>query len=82
MYRLMIYSPIRDWKKGEYPISPFLHLAVGMHSSEQGNILLSEQLMTGSEIDNVVEEMKRELEEFRKRAKAELHSLREKMLKE
>ncbi len=82
MHRLTIYFPLRNWKKGDYPTSPFLHLAAGTYSSENGQILLSAQLMTDSEIDHVVEEMKQELDDFRKRAKEELRTLRDRMRKE
>lgn len=79
MYRFAIYSPLRAWKKGDYPLSPFLHLSVGTYSKEQEHILLSAQLMTEREIDEVVDQLRNELEDFRKEAKNELKSLREKM---
>ncbi len=81
MHRLAMYSPLHARKEGDYPLAPFLHLSVGTHSEEQGHILLSSQLMTDSEIDYVVDEMRQELEEFRKNAKRELKSLLDQMLK-
>ncbi len=80
MHRLSIYSPIKKWKKGEMPISPFVYLAVGTHSKENDLILLSPQLMSELEIDEVVTQLKAELDEFGKIAKKELKSLREKMI--
>jgi hypothetical protein len=79
MHKLSIYSPLHAWKKDDDPVSPFLHLSIGTYSEEQGRILLSAQLMTDLEIDYVVDEMKQELEEFGKKAKAELKSLHKKM---
>jgi hypothetical protein len=73
MYRLRLYSPLREWKIEDPPLIPFVHLSVGTYSTgEAGDILLSPQLMTPSEIDDEVDSMKRELEEFRELAKAEL----------
>jgi len=62
------------------PISPFVYLAVGTHSKENDLILLSSQLMSEPEIDEVVTQLKAELDEFGKKAKKELKSLREKMI--
>ena len=82
MHRLSMYSPLREWRKGEYPVAPFVHLSVGTHSESQGTVLLSPQLMTDQEIDETVNQLRNELEEFRKKAKKELQSLRKKMLNE
>jgi len=79
MHRFAIYSPLGAWKKGDLPTSSFVHLSAGMYSEEHDRILLSAQLMTESEIDHVVDELKKELEEFRTKAKKELQSLHEKM---
>ena len=46
---------------------------------EEGNVLLSPQLMTDGEIDEVVNKSKRELDEFGRAAKEELRNLKEKM---
>jgi len=80
MHRLSIYSPARKWKKGDLPTSPFVYLTLGAHSKDNDNILLSPQLMSDSEIDEVVTQLKAELDDFRKKAKKELKSLREKMI--
>ena len=80
MHKLSIYSPLRTYKKGGYPVSPFVHLSVGIHSASEENILLSPQLMSDQDIDETVEKIHRELEEFRKEAKRELKTLRKKML--
>jgi hypothetical protein len=76
-----MYSPGRQWKKGDLPFSPFVSIAVGTYSAEKGEILLTAELMTDQEIDYAVESLKAELEEFRKKAKLKLTTLREKMLK-
>jgi len=75
MYRFSIYSPLRQWKKGDIPVSPFLYLKAGTHSKENDNILLSPQLMSDPEIDEIVAQLKVELDEFGKKAKKELNSL-------
>jgi len=80
MYKLMMYSPLRSWKKGQLPISPFVSIAVGSHTETDGHLLLSPQLMTDDEIDNEVEKLVKELEQFRTSAKKELKTLRAKML--
>jgi hypothetical protein len=80
MSKFSIYSPLREWKRGEYPVTPFLYLSTGTHYQVEGNLLLSAQLMTVKEVDEVVDQMKLELEEFRIKAKKELKSLQEKML--
>jgi hypothetical protein len=81
VYRLRLRSSLRKWKKGDCPLSPFVHLSIGTHSqSQEGDILLSEQLMNPLEIDHAVDSMKTELEEFRERAKAELVSIKETIL--
>jgi hypothetical protein len=80
MHRFSIYSPLRQWKKGDMLVSPFLCLRVGTHSKENDNILLSPQLMSDPEIDEIVAQLKVELDEFGKKAKRELKSLREKMV--
>lgn len=81
MYRFSLLSPLRAWKKGDYPVSPFVHLSLGTYMSEQDHILLSAQLMTDKEVDEVVDSLKGELDEFGKVAKRELRELREKMLR-
>ena len=80
MNTLMMYSPLRSWKKGELPIGPFVAIAVGAHTSSDGQIFLSPQLMTDAEIDYEVENLIKELEQFRTSAKKELRTLQAKML--
>ncbi len=79
MYTLSIYNPFSKWGKGDLPSTPFLYLAVGTHTPEDGHTLLSSRLMSDKEIDEVVEHLKKELEEFRKKAKKELKTLKAKM---
>ncbi len=76
-----LYSPLRVWKEGDYPISPFIHLSLGHHSqSNDGYILLSQPLTTNREIDDFIEQLKNGLEKLRKEAKQELTTLHERML--
>ncbi len=81
MYRLRLYSPLRKWKKGDFPLRPYVHLSSGQTCGEtkEKDILLSLQLMTAKEIDHVVDSMKKELEEFRTKAKKELLTLKSKI---
>jgi hypothetical protein len=55
-------------------------IAVGWHTDEGGQLLLTPQLMTDREIDEAVDGLIKELEEFRKAAKKELMTLRARML--
>lgn len=75
-----LLSPLRARKKGDYPITSFVHLSLGTYMEEQDHILLSAQLMTDREVDEVVDSLKKELDEFGKAAKRELKELHEKML--
>ena len=82
MFKLAIYSPLRSWKKGQMPLSPFISVAIGSHSETDGQLLLTAQLMTDSEIDYEVDNLIKELVEFRRIGKTELRTLRAKMLGE
>lgn len=81
MDKLAMYSPLSAWTRGDRKISPFVSLTIGAHSTtDDGHMLLTPELMTESEIDYEVNGLLAELEQFRKAAKAELSSLRLKML--
>lgn len=82
MYKLALYSPLRSWKKGQPPTSPSVSVAMGAHTEADGQLLLTAQLMTDSEIDHEVEVLMKELEEFRVMAKKELRTLKARMLGE
>jgi hypothetical protein len=82
MHKFTLYSPLRSWKKGQPPASPFVSLAIGAHSATAGHLLLTSQLMTDLEVDHEVDGLIREMEEFRKTAKNELRKLKAKMLGE
>jgi len=80
MHRLRLFSPLRKWKKNDYPLSPYVHISIGTYGeTKEGDILLSPQLMTAIEIDEAVNSMKKELEEFRTKAKKELQTLKSKI---
>ena len=80
MHRFSLYSPLATWKNGDPLTTPFVSLSLGTYSeSEEGLVLLSPELMTDHEVDETVDQLKSELEEFRRRAKQELHNLRAKM---
>ena len=80
MHRFAMYSPLRKWKKGGAPLEPFLYLSVGMHTTHEGNILLSSELKSSKEIDEIVDQLIQELEGFRKKAKKELELIHNQML--
>ena len=76
-----MHSPMREWKKGDYPVSPHVSISLGTHSStSDGKVFLSPLLMSDLEIDEAVDGIKSELEEFRRKGKRELKSLRKKMI--
>lgn len=78
MSRLFLHSPLNPVKKGDYPASPFVYLAVEVPSYSppaDDPILVSSQLASDSEIDAVVNKAIQELEEFRKAAKKELKAI-------
>lgn len=74
-----IYSPFTERTAGEYPVAPFLQVAVSVAQAEAGNVLLSPQLMSSKEIDEAIDRLKLDLESFREHAKLELRNLQSKM---
>lgn len=81
MNKIVIHSPLRKWKKGQMPISPFINLSVGSDGiSRDHDILISSQLATDQEIDYAVNNLIKELEKLRNEAKKELAFLHRKML--
>ncbi len=79
MKSFVLFSPFRQWKKGEYPGSPYVYLSLGTHANSEEHILLSPKLMTDGEVDETVKQLKEELEEFRLKAKKEIRALRAKI---
>lgn len=49
MIAFYLDSPMRKWRSGMYPVSPFIHLTA---RDESGPLFESAQLMTGGEIDD------------------------------
>lgn len=80
MHRLSLHSPFSRWKKGDPLASPFVQLSLGSYSQSEEHILLSPQLMTDKEVDETVDKLRDELEEFRRRAKKELRDLHAKIM--
>lgn len=76
MNRLAMYSPMRECKRGELPAPPFVHIMVGTNSVEAGHILISPELASDMEIDEIVSQLKAELDEFARVAKCELRYLK------
>ena len=80
MPTLSLVSPLTKWKKGEYPLGPFVHIAVTSFIEDKGNLLITAQLMTDQEIDHAVDRLTAELEELRRSAKRELKTILAKQL--
>lgn len=80
MASLDLYSPLRGRRKEDYPTSPFVHLCLGTYMIHNQRVLISEQLATNREIDDFVDRLKAQLDEFGRAAKKELRVLGEKML--
>lgn len=59
-------------RKGEIPFAPFLYIYLSEHFNFEDRILLSPQLMTDMEIDEVINSLIMKLEKVRKKAKTEL----------
>ena len=49
MVTFKVESPMRGWRAGDYPVSPFIYVTA---SDESGPLLKSAQLITGGEIDH------------------------------
>lgn len=81
MYKLVLSSPLRKWKKGQMPISPFVYLSANSAFDAVNNeFFFSAQLTTDNEVDVAINNMIKELEKIRISAKKELISLRKEML--
>lgn len=80
MASLDLYSPLRARRREDYPTSPFVHLCLGTYTIHKQRVLLSEQLANDREIDDFVERLKAQLDDFGRTAKKELRVLGEKML--
>ena len=79
MSRLTMYSPFEKWKNGDDLDRPYVYVMVDEGIPENGHTLLGRQLMNDREIDEIVGELKSDLDKFSKEAKRELERLRNKM---
>jgi hypothetical protein len=79
MVRISIYSPFFKLNIVSPFNLPYVRLSLRTYSESEGHILLSPQLVNDHEIDYTVDQLKDELEEFRRKAKKELQKLRENM---
>jgi hypothetical protein len=80
MKTFCVHSPFQSWKKGDYPVSPYVAIALGDHVTADGERLLTPQLMTDSEIDYEINRKIEELQLVRKQAKRELSARQKAML--
>ena len=74
MRRFALYSPSPSAVAQQLPVSPFVSLVVASHVAQAGELFLSPQLMTDSELDFEVDALIKELEEFRTSAKKKLRT--------
>jgi len=79
-----LQSPMRNWRPGDYPVSPFIFVTA---NDKSGAILQSTQLMTSSEIDYFFNRVMREvtappkyIEPLREQTKRELALQQARML--
>lgn len=78
-HRFEVKSPLRNRKKEEYPVSPFLVIKIGHADIDvDGDTVLTAHLMTETEIDHAIDRLREDLEVVRKAAKKELKSLHQK----
>ncbi|MGQ7818817.1 hypothetical protein ACUTAH_24635 [Metapseudomonas furukawaii] len=78
MHHFAVFSHPKQKKTDEFrvPNSPFVSIALGWHFTlPSGEILLSAQLMTESEIDHAFDSLEKELDEGRRAAKKKLREL-------
>lgn len=67
------FNPLAQWKKGGYPLSPQVAVRVATYRTESGGaVIVGPYLATESEIDEVVNNLFKELEGVRKDAKRQL----------
>lgn len=77
--RFEVKSPLRMKSKEEYPLSPFLVIKISRADTDvDGDSVLTEHLMTETEIDHAIDRLREDLEVVRKAAKKELKSLHQK----
>lgn len=79
MNRLGLYSPMRGQRS--LPSPPCVHVMVNSGPAEAGRVLLSPELMSDVEIDEIVFQLKAELDEFAQLAKRELRNLKDEISK-
>lgn len=77
-----VYNPLRNWKQGDYPLSPQVSIQLTTHNTESdGSITFCQYMATEDEIDNVIDFLVKELQKVRKNAKKELKAMHEKQHK-
>ena len=52
-----VHTPFQPHKPGDYPLSPYVSIGLKSFSEENGQILLTANLMTTAEIDCAVERL-------------------------
>ena len=76
-----VFDPQKNWKKGEYPLSPQVAIRVATFRTESGGaVTVGPYLATEKEIDDSINFLISELENVRKRAKLDLKNALKKQL--
>ena len=79
MERFALYSPMQNWPVLDVPASPFVSIALGDHVTQDGKRMLSAHLMTDGEVDIAIDDLVRQLNKLRVKAKKELQLRKESM---
>ena len=74
-----IFNPFDKWKKGDLPFAPTVMIALNRCGIKNGVVKISGTLVSESEIDFTIDELKKDLESVRKEAKKSLKKQRNKM---
>jgi len=68
-----VFNPLKKWKKGDYPISPAVYIQLTSFVRDQDErVLIGHQLMTEQEVDEQINQLVKELEAVRRKAKKDL----------
>ncbi len=69
MSRFFVMRTLKDWKAGDLPMQAAVAVGIADHVETGGKLVISDLLMTETEVDFVVDGLIAELERFRRDAK-------------
>lgn len=76
-----IYNPLKEWKKGDYPVSPEVYIKLRSYRTNvAGVITISPAMASDMEVDITIDSLIDDLEKIRNKAKKELKSTLQKQL--